>query len=55
MDGKWPTEYVVPRWPLTEGEMTSGEGVGGRYLRTDQWTAGAEARVYVWQPERPEE
>ncbi len=54
-DGRWPAEYVVPRWPLMPGETTGGGNLGGRYLRTDQWTNGAEARIYVWQPEaRPE-
>lgn len=54
-DGKWPTEYVVGTWPLTEEKVTSTGGARGRYLRTDQWSAGAEARIYVWQSEaRPE-
>jgi hypothetical protein len=54
-DGKWPAEYVIERWPSVDGATTSGGGVVGRYLRTDEWTANVTARIYVWQAEvRPE-
>jgi len=49
--GLWPAEYVVHRWPSTEGPLTSREAIVGRYIRTDQWTANVEARIYVWRPE----
>ena len=52
-DGKWPTEYVIERWPSVEGATSGGSGIVGRYLRTDEWTPKVDARIYVWQPEAP--
>jgi hypothetical protein len=50
-DGKWPLEYVIERWPLADAPTTSVRSIRGRYVRTDEWTANVEARIYVWQPE----
>lgn len=49
--GTWPAEYAVGRWPLTNDWVASSGAPGGRYVRSDQWSAKAEARIYVWNPE----
>ncbi len=54
-DGTWPSEHVVHRWSANEGAQISSGPVVGRYLRTDQWDAKVEARIYVWQAETPPE
>ena len=54
-NGRWPAAYDIPKWPLTGGDPTASGGASGHYVRTDEWTTGAEARIYLWQPAaRPE-
>jgi hypothetical protein len=50
-DGKWPTEYVIERWPSLDRATAGGGTIRGRYVRTGEWTADVDARVYVWRPE----
>jgi hypothetical protein len=50
-NGKWPSEVIEGRWPLTEAELTSGGGAEGRYIPTGRMSDDGLARVYEWQRE----
>lgn len=49
--GSWPAEYTAGRWPSLNEGIAGSAAAGGHYVRTDQWSPRAEARIYVWQPD----